>query len=568
MLSSVTKSFTSGYFPDETKHGKYWKQKHLKKIKVLVLLVLSSAVLAFTHRMLTVSINRFANDKPEQLSHEKMEKLKRTKESLQEKIKAALQEGLVIKVDEEAWKRGVIKFLRSSSEMNYVMEKHEQRLAILDTAIRMNEDSGTQWMNSEFLPSLTKGRPLLESMTKILKRKPNGAIVSPRKFFKAKRHEEKFAWEDSAVSDKSSGPKMDFTKHSYKYPAKMSVQSEQLGNYPKLRPLRTLIEDWPQDDIDHPPTPFEEVLVHFDYTDPNDVVAAREFREARLPFKLINVPEVVAAGKKWTDGYLSENFNGSVVGAKPLSGKCQESINNFFPYFNGDAWDVESFGLAPSRYNDWTFDKWAEHARYADETGLNPNKPHFYWQTGVRKEERMAPEPEWSFISKDLPSFSSPTETFFVFKPEAQKGIQCRFGERGVTAATHFDAGRNMVAMISGAKRYILSPPTECSKLGIVTTREHPMYRQSMLNFGHMNLMHDLDMPEDERSWLEESGNAMSLETVLKAGEVLYIPSHWFHYISSLQKSAQCNVRSGVDFEGDSVFGGQADVSERCDPVI
>lgn len=33
----------------------------------------------------------------------------------------------------------------------------------------------------------------------------------------------------------------------------------------------------------------------------------------------------------------------------------------------------------------------------------------------------MMDESEWTFISKDLPSFSSPKETFFVFNPEAQK---------------------------------------------------------------------------------------------------------------------------------------------------
>ena len=34
--------------------------------------------------------------------------------------------------------------------------------------------------------------------------------------------------------------------------------------------------------------------------------------------------------------------------------------------------------------------------------------------------------------------------------------------------------------------------------------------------------------------------------------------------ITSLQKSAQCNVRSGVDYEGDIHFGGGEDVSTRC----
>lgn len=122
--------------------------------------------------------------------------------------------------------------------------------------------------------------------------------------------------------------------------------------------------------------------------------------------------------------------------------------------------------------------------------------------------------------------------------------------------------------MVTGAKRYILSPPNQCSKLGIVPTRGNAMFRHSMLNFGHLNLMEDADMPDDENEWLEVSGGAMSLETVLKAGEVLYIPSHWFHYITSLQKSAQCNVRSGVDKEGDAFFGGFEDVSTFCDPAV
>ncbi len=67
-------------------------------------------------------------------------------------------------------------------------------------------------------------------------------------------------------------------------------------------------------------------------------------------------------------------------------------------------------------------------------------------------------------------------------------------------------------------------------------------------------------MPDLERQWLERSKNGMAIETVLKAGEVLYIPSHWFHYIISLQKSAQCNVRSGRHHEGSPEFGGEEDV--------
>ena len=89
-----------------------------------------------------------------------------------------------------------------------------------------------------------------------------------------------------------------------------------------------------------------------------------------------------------------------------------------------------------------------------------------------------------------------------------------------------------------------------------------------MLNFAHLNAMDRPDMPAEERQWLERASSATAVETILKSGEILYIPSHWFHYIISLQKSAQCNVRSGIDTEGDAYFGGKKDVMKHCNPLL
>lgn len=69
-------------------------------------------------------------------------------------------------------------------------------------------------------------------------------------------------------------------------------------------------------------------------------------------------------------------------------------------------------------------------------------------------------------------------------------------------------------------------------------------------------------MSDEEREWLERAATASSVETVLKAGEVLYIPSFWFHYIVSVQKSAQCNARSGIQLDRHWEFGGAQDVQE------
>jgi len=329
------------------------------------------------------------------------------------------------------------------------------------------------------------------------------------------------------------------------------------GSYPPLKPLGEIMKHWPQDDVDHPPEVFQEELLHFDYMDLDQRDIAVKFRDYELPFKVYNVPELVTANLKWTDDYLTSHFDSF---QKTIHGTCQESDDNFFSFFRNENWRVEVMGPPPSLDNDLPFKTFAKHARYADNVGLDANEKHLYWQSGVPKQERHKKKSSWSFVSLDLPSFSDPEPTFFGFNPKEQKGIQCRFGERGVTAATHYDAGRNMVAMITGAKRYILSPPKACPELAIIAENKHPAFRHSLLNFEHLNLIGDgmevNDMSEEERSWLEISYNSKSVDTVLKAGEVLYIPSHWFHYITSLQKSAQCNTRSGREIKGSKEFGG------------
>jgi hypothetical protein len=59
--------------------------------------------------------------------------------------------------------------------------------------------------------------------------------------------------------------------------------------------------------------------------------------------------------------------------------------------------------------------------------------------------------------------------------------------------------------------------------------RESAIFRHSLLNFGHIKYLEDPDffgsMSAVEREWLERAATAPAVETVLKAGEILYIPS-------------------------------------------
>ena len=143
-------------------------------------------------------------------------------------------------------------------------------------------------------------------------------------------------------------------------------------------------------------------------------------------------------------------------------------------------------GLPPTKENDYTYEEFSNHANYADNVGLDHSQPHYYYQaksdTSVNSNSKSSSSS--SFISKDLPCFDTTAttrtkstasdgdhdhvtddddgiirNTFFTFGSSrsshddsssynTNKGIQCRFGERGIITAIHYDGGKNMVGMI------------------------------------------------------------------------------------------------------------------------
>merc|ERR1712216_710757 len=104
---------------------------------------------------------------------------------------------------------------------------------------------------------------------------------------------------------------------------------------------------------------------------------------------------------------------------------------------------------------------------------------------------------------------------------------------------------------MGGERRYVLSHPEQCSSLALYP-KDHPSSRHSAVNWGAP----DLDL-------YPEFTNAESNEIVLQAGDVLYLPTNWFHFIVSLELNFQCNTRSGISNEymrpiGDCGFPTQA----------
>ena len=77
-------------------------------------------------------------------------------------------------------------------------------------------------------------------------------------------------------------------------------------------------------------------------------------------------------------------------------------------------------------------------------------------------------------------------------------------------------------------------PPSECSNIDLYP-KSHPSARHSTLDWT------DTAYLKNNRDFY----TSKAIETIVYMGEVLYIPSHWIHYIISQDASIQCNARCG-----------------------
>lgn len=300
-----------------------------------------------------------------------------------------------------------------------------------------------------------------------------------------------------------------------------------LTGYPIYKSLLDIVTEWNPDNPEFPNF-FKETLQHFNYSDLLERSYAEKFRNAELPFKLYGIPDISKVSEKWNDEYLAKEM-------KNQSPHVEQSKTNHFMYWNGNRHREIGDYKPPTDIISMKFPEWLKIAKGADNLKLNNASTHYYFMTGA-----IASDNGRTFLSRDLPLFSTKKDNFFISDVAANKGIQCRFGMRGIIAEAHYDSGRNMVAMLKGAKRYILNPPKECKKLGIISDLKHPSYRHSVIDWSDIS-----------QATSRGFASVDAVDTIVREGEVLYIPSYWFHYIVSLKYSIQCNSRSGSPPNGE-----------------
>ena len=303
--------------------------------------------------------------------------------------------------------------------------------------------------------------------------------------------------------------------------------------YPHSWPTVDILQNWNPNDYlslaDHTHAIYQGIC-RFDAATEYD--KALVYRNAELPFVIRDDPVVLPTVERWNQpDYLT-----NMLGHERLYKTDLSSTNQLLFYNNNGAKKsvLEGDWEAPTREVMMSYPDWLAKANTPNGSELQPDKPHWYFKLDGKSQSRRD-----SYLFDELPFFNPTDPKFYMVDPPADgRGeINCRFGMAGTTAQNHFDASRNFLAVLGGQRRYILSHPDQCGNLEL-----HPM--------GHPSARHSMvDWSNPDLEKFPQFKQAKSSEVVLQAGDVLYLPTNWFHFIVSLDTSWQCNARSGVTQE-------------------
>lgn len=339
------------------------------------------------------------------------------------------------------------------------------------------------------------------------------------------------------------------------------------------------------------PTPALDGLPTLDWRWEQDRKKAHELHQLELPFVLQHVPDVEAGVERWKSNeylvermkhqkhsvtvahtgrfmYFSEDKAKKSKSYHRPTQKMELTMEEFFQLPLPDlAEDTHYYFLAGKADHNWiaeempTFQNLNEETKAALGWGQQP-LPAFLAGPASAKSFRQVIRDETDsgrlghgYLGTDangIPlnaglllnsvnnSRATHDETGFS---AGDRYINMRIGQKGVIAEGHFDVSRNFIVMMRGARRYFLMHPCECLNAYIeLADKEDPEYR-------HWKVRPDLpDFDMDSAPLLQ---NVRALDVTVQAGDILYVPSYWIHYLVSLtDHNIQLNIRSGIAVEG------------------
>ena len=299
-------------------------------------------------------------------------------------------------------------------------------------------------------------------------------------------------------------------------------------NYPYAWSILDVLEHWNPDDTRIPDT-IHQGLCALDWTDPAQRTIAVHYRKSEVPFIIKNHPQIWRTVDRWSDyDYLHGKLGDDTY-------RNEHSQNNHMMYWKSRGGKDPPGWKPPTENAVLSYPDWYQKAKVLeDDPDSSATAEHYYFRFSGGKGGRG----DWLY--DDLPFFNPSTQNdITMVEPDQARGINCRLGSRGTIAELHYDESRNFILILQGQKRYILAHPDQCINMELYPTG-HPSARHSLINWS------------DPESWMHGGTNfrnGMVNEVVLDAGDGLYLPTYWFHFIVSLTLNYQCNARSGISYE-------------------
>ena len=301
--------------------------------------------------------------------------------------------------------------------------------------------------------------------------------------------------------------------------------------YPYAWKVLDILKEWNPDVTDLPNTIHQSLCV-FDWTTEAD--KALRYREAELPFVVQNHPELLKTAYRWQQpNYLEE-----LVGDREY--RNEHSTSNHMMFWRTHHLAkrfIPSGWQSPTKDVGLTFQDWRRKAQELERKPDHTLEEHWYFRLNAAPQTNGGNSYQ---MYNELPIFEPSQAGFFMVDPAKARGINCRFGMKGVIAEAHFDPSRNFVVLLGGQRRYILAHPSQCANMELYPFR-HPSGRHSSVDWSHP------PASSEDRPFTQAVAN----ELVLQAGDAMYLPTSWFHFIVSLNENYQCNARSGVTYENE-----------------
>jgi hypothetical protein len=260
-------------------------------------------------------------------------------------------------------------------------------------------------------------------------------------------------------------------------------------DYPKAWSVPEVLTNWNPNDVITIPPNHRDVyhsLCIFDYQTQYDI--ALTYRNAEKPFVIRNDPKVTSVVEKWDD---HGEYLHTILGDNEEFRTERSPVNSFMWYrLRGNKAEKAGYVKPLNDETEMTYGEWLERALEKDGVALNDegliakartlkglrlshshkiapeeddhsiengeeeseaekDKKWYYFRLNASMQRAKKGTPD-GFVYDEL-TFFDPRKRkdskFYIVDPHEERGINCRFGMRGVIAANHFDMSRNMIAI-------------------------------------------------------------------------------------------------------------------------